>query len=254
VSIRQSLLAILDQGACYGYQLRGEFDRRTGSTWPLNVGQIYNTLDRLERDGLVAKADTDGEGHVYYAITAAGHDEVTHWLDSPVVRTQATRDELAIKLAIAVTLPGVNISEVIQVQRAASLRTLQDLTRTKNATSEPESSEELAWMLVVDSMIFAAEAEVRWLDHSETRLARASARGFADPLPLSTSSPKRGRPVKVEQAAQTAHATQTEQLAQAERAKHVGQAAQATTTGQSPQAAPAGRVAPAGTLTTDAVR
>jgi DNA-binding PadR family transcriptional regulator len=227
VSIRQSLLAILDQGPCYGYQLRGEFDRRTGSTWPLNVGQIYNTLDRLERDGLVAKADTDSEGHVYYAITTAGHHEVTHWLDSPVVRTQATRDELAIKLAIAVTLPGVNISEVIQVQRAASLRTLQDLTRTKNATSEPESSEELAWMLVVDSMIFASEAEVRWLDHSETRLARASARGFAEPLPLSTSSPKRGRPVKVEQAAQTAHATQAEQADQAEQAEQADQAEQA---------------------------
>jgi DNA-binding PadR family transcriptional regulator len=202
----------------------------------------------LERDGLVAKADTDSEGHVYYAITAAGHDEVTHWLDSPVVRTQATRDELAIKLAIAVTLPGVNISEVIQVQRAASLRTLQDLTRTKNTTSEPESSEELAWMLVVDSMIFAAEAEVRWLDHSETRLARASARGFAEPLPLSTSSPKRGRPVKTDQAGQ---ATQTEQLVQAEPARHVGQPAQTAPPGQD---APAGRVTPASPLTTDAVR
>ena len=67
MSVRQSLLAILDQGPCYGYQLRAEFDRRTGSTWPLNVGQIYNTLDRLERDGLVAKGDTDAQGHVYYA-------------------------------------------------------------------------------------------------------------------------------------------------------------------------------------------
>ena len=48
MTVRQSLLAILDQGPCYGYQLRAEFDRRTGSTWPLNVGQIYNTLDRLK--------------------------------------------------------------------------------------------------------------------------------------------------------------------------------------------------------------
>jgi DNA-binding PadR family transcriptional regulator len=247
VSIRQSLLAILDQGPCYGYQLRGEFDRRTGSTWPLNVGQIYNTLDRLERDNLVAKGDTDSEGHVYYAITDAGHEEVARWLDSPVIRTQATRDELAIKLAVAVTLPGVNISEVIQVQRSASLRTLQELTRTKNATSEPESAEELAWMLVVDSMIFAAEAEVRWLDHSETRLARASARGFAEPLPLSTSSPKRGRPVKVEQAEQTGRATE---------------AAQATQTAAATRETPAGRATHAeqtdatlaAPLTTDVVR
>ncbi|WP_213814602.1 PadR family transcriptional regulator [Glaciihabitans sp. dw_435] len=196
MSVRQSLLAILDQGPCYGYQLRSEFDRRTGSTWPLNVGQIYNTLDRLERDGLVDKADIDADGQIYYEITAAGSAEVASWLGSPVVRTAATRDELAIKLAIAVTLPGIDIAHVIQVQRSATLRTLQELTRTKNATSEPESSQELAWMLVIDSLIFTTEAEVRWLDHSETRLARAAAAGFAAPLPLSTDVPKRGRPVK----------------------------------------------------------
>jgi DNA-binding PadR family transcriptional regulator len=194
VSVRQSLLAILDQGPCYGYQLRTEFDRRTGSTWPINVGQIYNTLDRLERDKLVSK--TDGEGQTYFQITDTGRAEVANWLGSPVVRAGAARDELAIKLAIAVTLPGVDIATVIQVQRTSTLQTLQELTRTKNATDNPESSEELAWLLVIDSMIFAAEAEVRWLDHSETRLARAVAAGVAGPIPLNTELPKRGRPAK----------------------------------------------------------
>ena len=101
MSVRQSLLAILDQGPCYGYQLRHEFDRRTGSTWPLNVGQIYNTLDRLERDGLVEKGAVDGQGHVYWQITEAGRAEVASWLASPVERPAGTRDELAIKLAVA---------------------------------------------------------------------------------------------------------------------------------------------------------
>jgi len=196
VSVRQSLLAILDQGPCYGYQLRAEFDRRTGSTWPLNVGQIYSTLDRLERDALVQKADIDADGQNYYEITDAGRAEVAAWLGSPVAPSAAARNELAIKLAIAVTLPGVDIAHVIQVQRSASLRTLQELTRTKKSTDNPESAEELAWLLVIDSLIFAAEAEVRWLDHSEARLARAVAAGFATPLPLNTEVPKRGRPAK----------------------------------------------------------
>jgi DNA-binding PadR family transcriptional regulator len=197
VSVRLSLLAILDQGPCYGYQLRTEFDRRTGSTWPINVGQIYNTLDRLERDKLISKLDGGSEQqNTYFEITDAGHREVETWLRSPVVRGAAARDELAIKLAIAVTLPGVDIAQVIQVQRTSTLETLQDLTRTKNTTENPESAEELAWLLVVDSMIFAAEAEVRWLDHSETRLARAVAAGVATPIPLSTEVPKRGRPAK----------------------------------------------------------
>lgn len=196
MSIRQSLLAILDQGPCYGYQLRTEFDRRTGSTWPVNVGQIYSTLDRLERDGLVTKAEPDADGQIYYEITAAGSAEVADWLGSPVVRAAAARDELAIKLAIAVTLPGVDIAHVIQVQRAATLTSLQEYTRTKAASDDPESAEELAWLLVIDSLIFAAEAEVRWLDHSESRLARAAASGLATAVPLRTEIPKRGRPAK----------------------------------------------------------
>ncbi|MDT3329886.1 MULTISPECIES: PadR family transcriptional regulator [Microbacterium] len=196
MSVRQSLLAILDQGPCYGYQLRAEFDRRTGSTWPLNVGQIYNTLDRLERDGLVEKGDVDEQGHVYWQITDAGSAEVQAWLDAPVERTQGTRDELAIKLAVAATLPGVDLGAVIQRQRSASLRQLQELNRAKYAGSNPDGPEELAWSLVVDSMIFAAEAETRWLDHTEQRLARHPHRTMG--LELSTETPKRGRPAKSE--------------------------------------------------------
>lgn len=192
MSVRQSLLAILDQGPCYGYQLRAEFDRRTGSTWPLNVGQIYNTLERLDRDGLVEKGDTDDQGHVYWQITAAGRIQVRDWLDSPVERAVGTRDELAIKLAIAATLPGVDVAQVIQRQRHASLAQLQELNRAKYAGQNPDGPEELAWSLVVDSMIFAAEAEVRWLDHTEQRLALHPRRALA--LELSTARPKRGRP------------------------------------------------------------
>ncbi|MEW1835484.1 PadR family transcriptional regulator [Microbacterium sp. NPDC079995] len=196
MSVRSSLLAILDQGPCYGYQLRAEFDRRTGSTWPLNVGQIYNTLDRLERDGLVEKGDVDEQGHVYWQITDAGSAEVREWLDAPVERSQGTRDELAIKLAVAATLPGVDLSTVIQRQRSASLRQLQELNRAKYAGANPDGPEELAWSLVVDSMIFSAEAEVRWLDHTEQRLARHPHRTMG--LELSTETPKRGRPAKSE--------------------------------------------------------
>lgn len=193
MSVRQSLLAILDQGPCYGYQLRAEFDRRTGSTWPLNVGQIYNTLERLERDGLVSRGEPDEQGHVYWQITDAGSAEVASWLSSHVERGQATRDELAIKLAVAATLPGIDVAAVIQTQRTASLRQLQTLNRAKFAGGDG-SPEELAWSLVIDSMIFAAEAEVRWLDHTEQRLAMHPQHAMT--LELATERPKRGRPQK----------------------------------------------------------
>lgn len=191
MSVRQSLLAILDQGPCYGYQLRSEFDRRTGSTWPLNVGQIYNTLERLERDGLVARGAVDEHGHVYWEITPAGRAEVRTWLDRPVERWHGTRDELAVKLAVAVTLPGVDVARVIRHQRTASLARL---TRLNDARQSADGPEQLARSLVADSVIFAAEAELRWLDHIEQRLSEHPQHALQ--LELSTERPKRGRPAK----------------------------------------------------------
>ena len=193
MTVRQSLLAILDQGPCYGYQLRAEFDRRTGSTWPLNVGQIYNTLDRLERDGLVEKGETDEQGHVYYEITDAGSLEVAAWLRSPVSRAQGTRDELAIKLAVAATLPGVDVTALIRAQRAESRANLEALTGRPRSIAET-GPEALARSVVADAMIAHAEAELRWLDRTERRLGAQPEQAMA--LELATERPKRGRPAK----------------------------------------------------------
>ncbi|MEV7430747.1 MULTISPECIES: PadR family transcriptional regulator [unclassified Nocardioides] len=176
MSVKQALLALLEQGPMYGYQLRSEFEQRTGATWPLNVGQVYTTLTRLERDGLVEGAGEDGEGHVVYRITGAGREEVATWFTTPVARTQPPRDELAIKLALAVTVPGVDVGTVIQQQRSATMTALQDYTRLKRSgrAANPVEPADLAWSLVLDSLVFDAEAEVRWLDHCEARLRRAA--------------------------------------------------------------------------------
>src|ERR1700710_2179604 len=158
MSIRHGLLALLDRGPRYGYQLRTEFEARTGATWPLNVGQVYTTLARLDRDGLVEAAGADAEGHVYYRVTDAGRAEVASWFATPVSRTSPPRDELAIKLAMAVTVPGVDVRAVVQGQRTATMRALQDYTRLKMRASEGTSPQDLAWLLVLDSLVFAAEA------------------------------------------------------------------------------------------------
>ncbi len=154
----------------YGYQLRAEFESRTGGTWPLNVGQVYTTLSRLERDGLVEPAGEDGK-HVVYRCTEAGAVELREWFARPVNADGRPRDELAIKLALAIGSPGVNVHAVIQRQRTHALRTLRDYTRLKADVAETD----LAWQLVLDSLIFGVEAEIRWLDHCEARLDRAAA-------------------------------------------------------------------------------
>lgn len=175
MSVRHSLLALLQEQPRYGYQLRAEFEQRTGSTWPLNIGQVYTTLDRLERDGLVTNDGDDGDGHVVYRLTDNGVDEVRNWFAKPVAATNPPRNELAIKLALAVTLPGVDVRAVIQAQRSASMRSLQDYTKVRRTTAAHDRPEDTAWLLVLDSLIYSTEAEVRWLDHCESRMLQLSA-------------------------------------------------------------------------------
>ena len=169
MSIRQGLLALLVEGPQHGYQLRQDFDSRTGSTWPLNIGQVYTTLARLRRDGLVEATGDGDDSHNVYALTAAGRREVDDWFATPVQLPDRPRDELAIKLALAAETPGVDVAAVIQAQRTATVEAMQDYTRLK---TEADPDRELGWLLVLDSLLFQAEAEVRWLDACEQRLAR----------------------------------------------------------------------------------
>ncbi|WP_049556851.1 PadR family transcriptional regulator [Nonomuraea sp. SBT364] len=170
MSIRHGLLALLSSGPRYGYQLRVEFEASTGATWPLNIGQVYTTLSRMERDGLVTPGGDDEQGRAVYEITDAGRRELTEWYATPVGQADRPRDELVIKVAMAVAAQDVDVAAVILAQRMATMRTLQELTRAKRAGSEGA-----AQRLVIDSMIFKAEAEQRWLDHCEAVLKEKSA-------------------------------------------------------------------------------
>jgi DNA-binding PadR family transcriptional regulator len=169
MSIRHGLLALLERGPMYGYQLRATFEESTGGTWPLNIGQVYTTLSRLERDALVHPLPENDGGQRPYEISAAGRADLAGWFATPISRTERPRDELAIKLALALTTPGVDIRSVVRTQRGATMRALQEFTRLKGRDG---NRDELAWRLVLDAMIFQAEAEIRWLDHCEASLVR----------------------------------------------------------------------------------
>jgi DNA-binding PadR family transcriptional regulator len=168
VSVRHSLLALLSAGPMHGYGLKTEFEAATGDVWPLNVGQVYTTLGRLERDGLVT-AEADDEGQKVYEISAAGRDELGRWFETPVPREVIPRQELAIKLVFAVRSGMADVAAVVQRQRVATVRALQDVTRLKAAA---EAGGDLAWVMMLDALVFQAEAEARWLDMCEARLAR----------------------------------------------------------------------------------
>ena len=168
MSVRHGLLALLAEGPSYGYQLRTRLLARTGGTWPLNIGQVYTTLSRLERDGLVEATGADGQAT--YRITEAGRAAVAAWFAGPVDRPAAVRDELAIKLALAVDSPAVDASRIVRVQRAATAAALRELVGLRSG-ADAGADADPAWTLVLEALIFQAEAELRWLDLCEDRMA-----------------------------------------------------------------------------------
>lgn len=168
MSVGMSVLAILDESPAYGLALRNEFEARTGGVFPLNVGQVYQTLGRLERDGLVQHLPEDGEREVVYKITREGRRRLREWFSAPTAEGPPARDELVLKLVMAAARDEA--ADVIQAERKAAVQTLQSYTRLKR---EAPRDADLGWIFLLDSLIFLTEARVRWLDTCEARLQAA---------------------------------------------------------------------------------
>ena len=191
MSVKFALLALLSRQPSTTYQLRKDFDATTSSSWPLNIGQVSTTLQRLQRDGLVVRTngdDDDPDTQGDWLLTDDGRRELAAWWEYPVVPAQRGRDELVIKLALAVSLGGVDLAAVLQRQRSATQRTLHDLTRLRRGLE----SGDIVGRLMLDNHIFVTEAELRWLDDVEETLARhhaqSSGTGSRPAAASSTSS------------------------------------------------------------------
>lgn len=186
VTVRNSLLAILSLGECYGFQAKSEFERRTAGLWPVNVGQIYTTLDRLVRDKLVAsRAETPrggGASRSYFAITDAGRVELARWWAQPAPLLHSDRNELLLKLMLASTLQQMPLKELIAAQIAADD---EDLRALRSANDDDATTSSRLYLL-------KAERDRDWF-RDAARMLEASPRV---PLALADDRPKRGRPSK----------------------------------------------------------
>jgi DNA-binding PadR family transcriptional regulator len=172
VSVPHALLALLSEGPKFGLRLQNEFESRTGNVWPLNVGQVYTTLQRLERDGLVETDDGASErSRKRYRITSKGERELAEWLRTPTELVPPPRDELVIKVLVALQVPGTDVREILQVHRRHVIETMQRYTQVKAAASEDDT----ALALVADAELFRLEAIVRWLDAADVRLKQRPA-------------------------------------------------------------------------------
>jgi DNA-binding PadR family transcriptional regulator len=186
VAVREGLLALLRDQACYGYQLKTSFERATGGVWPLNVGQVYKTLERLERDGLVTSSEHDGQRS--YAITAQGIDELGAWWEAVPADEPPPRDELMLKVLLAVGTDRSNALDVIADQRTAVMSQLQ-LHQRSRRRPRGHDRDPLPDQLVHDALLLRAEADLRWLDRCEERLLAATTEPVDRPGTGTTDAP-----------------------------------------------------------------
>jgi DNA-binding PadR family transcriptional regulator len=181
MSVRHAMLALLIEAPKYGLQLSQEFEARTGEVWPLNTGQVYTTLQRLERDRLI-ESDEDAEDgpQKVFRITQAGVDELSTWLRTPPHVSTPPRDELVIKVLVALRVPGVDVVDMIQSHRRHLIESMRYYTRLKEEADDLD----IGLLLVADAEIFRLDAVVRWLDAADARIKRLPADHATAPVPI----------------------------------------------------------------------
>jgi DNA-binding PadR family transcriptional regulator len=169
MTVREGLLALLQEGPRHGYQLKTEFESATGGVWPLNVGQVYTTLDRLERDGKVRIADgaAAAPGQKVYEITVEGVQELGVWWEAVPADEPPPRDELMLKVLMAIERGREHGLRVVTRQRTELFALLQRKRRERTALG-PDAG--LAASLVTEALMARAEADLRWLDRCEAAL------------------------------------------------------------------------------------
>lgn len=166
MAVRDVLLALLAEEDAGTYQLKTAFEEQTDGAWPMNIGQVYQTMKRLVRDGLVAADEGQGRQAESFSLTPAGREQVASWWATPVTRPVDERDELVMRLVVAARLSGLKVLDIIDEQRMCTLAEQRRLTRAGE-------DEDLTRELLRQRRLFELEAEHRWLDHVEDALARA---------------------------------------------------------------------------------
>ncbi len=193
MSVRYAILGLLSQRPRHGYDLRAAFESVVGgdANWDVKPAQIYTTLERLEEAGLVERTSDLGEGDEpsrrVYAVTESGHADLMEWF-ARGVPPEHQRDEFFVKLMVALASGEADPMRIIQIQRADLYQELHAATALRNQCN-PQA--EMAQILLLDKVTMHLEADLRWLDMTETRLDEVKQQPLAEP-----EIRRRGRPKK----------------------------------------------------------
>lgn len=179
--IHHAVLSLLADGASYGYELKSRFEDSVGPQWgQLNIGHLYQVLDRLERDRLVTKRvvpQEDRPDRVVYRLTKSGSEELDRWLETPFVRP-AYRDDLFLKLLAASRLGRSRLDGLVRLQREAYLGELKALGELRR-----RHRDEPLVALLIEAAVLHTKADLRLVELAETgaaSLAQDDAEAVAD--------------------------------------------------------------------------
>lgn len=181
MSVKYGLLGLLAREAQHGYELKRSFERFTGGFWDLNHGQIYQSLERLAADDLVrftVESAANAPERKVYEVTEKGRRALDRWLQRSNARVRPLRDELFVRLAVMAGRPPQELQALIAEYRHSYSEHMRELTvakrrsveRPETAPGRPADELEVEQMLL-DAAIFHCEADLRWLDHCEAKLA-----------------------------------------------------------------------------------
>jgi DNA-binding PadR family transcriptional regulator len=190
MSVRNAILGLLATRPRHGYELHDAFEAMVGGeqNWDIKPAQVYTTLSRLEKQGLVVEdriEQAGGPEKYIYAMTDAGLNELRNWFAEPV-EGDHLRDEFFLKLMLAISVEEGDPRKVIYIQRANLYQELHSITGQR---SQIDPKSELAYILFLDRVVMRLEADLRWLEMVEGRLDEIS----RQPIPEPVEKP-RGRP------------------------------------------------------------
>jgi DNA-binding PadR family transcriptional regulator len=188
MAAHHAILSLLDRGQSYGYELRAEVERSVGPQWgQLNIGHVYQLLERLKRDGMIEVARVEPQPRrterVIYAITDAGRAELTTWLERPSPPSTGYRDDLYLKLVAAARAGASMLTGVVHREREALFAELHSLQVLAG-----EAPDALV-ALLIDGAVLQVRARIGLLDQAEHRAADLA-------QPIEAAKPARGRRIE----------------------------------------------------------
>ncbi|WP_102029030.1 PadR family transcriptional regulator [Salirhabdus sp. Marseille-P4669] len=160
MSVKHSLLALLYEKPRHGYELKTGFEELVQGMWPLNAGQVYTTLDRLERDEFVTSPGHDKKDRKLYTITNAGQEELWSWLEKPVGRS-LLKDEFYFKFLCASHVSYENKQTMIRNQKETMLKDVLHLTHLKKQMVIMDNK---TMKMLIEGALLHLEADLKWLD------------------------------------------------------------------------------------------